>query len=87
MTIARKIFTGTIAALSIGASVALTAAPAEAKYGRKGAFFGGLAAGIIGSAIIASHAHGYHHGCWREKRPIYDRWGNFVGYRYIRACR
>lgn len=89
--ITKKFATATIAALTIGATIALTAAPAEAKFGRKGAFFGGLAAGIVGAGLLGGHA--YHHGgyyyggsCWREKRPVYNRWGDFRGYRYIRVC-
>lgn len=88
--ITKKIAVAGIAAMSIGATLALSVAPAEAKFGRKGAFFGGLAAGIIGSAIVGSHAYGYHHGyrrCWSEKRPVFNRWGDFRGYRYIRVCR
>ena len=42
----KKFATATIAALSVAATLALSAAPAEAKFGRKGAFFGGLAAAI-----------------------------------------
>lgn len=88
--LAKKFVTATIAALSIGATIALTAAPAEAKFGRKGAFFGGLAVGLLGAGIASSHAyhnHGYGYSCWTEKRPRYNRWGNFRGYRYIRVCR
>ncbi len=92
-TIAKKFVTATVAALSIGATVALTAAPAEAKFGRKGAFFGGLAVGLIGAGIAAHHAHAYHgygygYGyCYTKKRPVYNRWGEFRGFRYIRICR
>ena len=88
---AKKFATATIAALTIGATIALSAAPAEAKFGRKGALFGGIAAGLVGAAIIgsAAHAHGgYYEGgeCWREKRPVYNSWGEFRGYRYSRVC-
>ncbi|MGE3645838.1 MAG: hypothetical protein AB7F96_18485 [Beijerinckiaceae bacterium] len=90
--VAKKFAAATVAALSIGATLAVTASPAEARYGRNGAFFGGLAAGLVGAAIVgsAAHAHGggYYYGgsCWREKRPVYNRWGDFRGYRYIRVC-
>ncbi|MCC2099156.1 MAG: hypothetical protein KDJ29_19860 [Hyphomicrobiales bacterium] len=87
-TVAKKFITATVAALSIGATVAMTASPAEARFGRRGAFFGGVAAALVGSAIIASHRHHYRggYGCWTEKRPVYNRWGDFRGYRYIRVC-
>ncbi|MDP4594274.1 MAG: hypothetical protein NWT00_06885 [Beijerinckiaceae bacterium] len=88
-TIAKKFVTATIAALSIGATIALSAAPAEAKFGRKGMFFGGLAAGLIGAGIASHHAYGHYdrgYSCWTEKRPRYNRWGDFRGYRHIRVC-
>jgi len=89
--IARKFAFAAVAAAAIGATLALSAAPAEARGGRNAAIFGGLAAGIIGGTIIAGGAHAYHapayYGhCWRESRPTYDRWGNFRGYRKIRVC-
>ena len=88
--ITKKFATATIAALSIGATLALSAAPAEAKFGRKGAFFGGLADGIVGAAVLghAARSHGpvYSH-CFTKRRPVYNRWGDFRGYRYYRVCR
>jgi hypothetical protein len=86
----KKFATAAIAALSVAATIALSAAPAEAKFGRKGAFFGAMAAGLVGAAIVGSAARAHHHGsyadCWTEKRPRYNRWGDFRGYRYIRVC-
>ena len=86
----KKFATATIAALSVAATLALSAAPAEARYGRKGAFFGGLAAAVVDGALLAGAARSHHRGhygsCWTEKRPRYNRWGDFRGYRYIRVC-
>ena len=86
----KKFATATVAALSIAATLALSSAPAEARYGRKGAFFGALAAGLVGAAIVGSAARAHHapvySDCWSEKRPVYNRWGDFRGYRYIRVC-
>jgi hypothetical protein len=85
----KKFATATIAALTIAGTVALSSAPAQAKFGRNGAFIGGVAAALIGGAIL-SHAHRSHYrgysDCWTEKRPRYNRWGDFRGYRYIRVC-
>ncbi|MCP8938564.1 hypothetical protein NK718_08560 [Alsobacter sp. SYSU M60028] len=25
--------------------------------------------------------------CWREREPLYDRWGNVASYRTVRVCR
>ena len=86
----KKFATAAVAAMSIAATRALSAAPAEARNGRNGAFFGGLAAGLIGTALVAGAARAHHapvyRECWTEKRPRYNRWGDFRGYRYIRVC-
>ncbi|MCC2096249.1 MAG: hypothetical protein KDJ29_05130 [Hyphomicrobiales bacterium] len=86
----KKFATATIAALSIAATLAVSTGSAEARFGRKGAFFGGLAAAVVGAAIVSSaarsHAAPVYSECWTEKRPRYNRWGDFRGYRYIRVC-
>jgi heme/copper-type cytochrome/quinol oxidase subunit 3 len=90
----KKIAMTTVAALTIGATIALAAAPAEARNGRKGALIGGIAAGLLGAAIVGSQARGrgeyeeerVQSDCWIEKRPRYDRYGEFRGYRRIRVC-
>ena len=88
--ILKKFATATVAALSVAATLALSAVPAEAKFGRRGAFFGGLAAAVVGTAILAhsvrSHVAPVYSDCWTEKRPRYNRWGDFRGYGYIRVC-
>ena len=86
----KKFVTATVAALSIAATLAASTGTAEARFGRKGAFFGALAAGIVGAAIVGSAARAHNHygysDCWTEKRPVYNRWGDFRGYRHIRVC-
>lgn len=92
----KKALSGAIGAIVLAGAMAASAAPAEARS-RGGAWFaGGLAAGIVGSALVAnSYAHAYPAygygvvhapSCWRETRPVYDRFGNFVGHRRIRVC-
>jgi hypothetical protein len=72
-------------------------APAAADDGRNAALFGGLAAGaIVGGALAAgARAPVYaappppppvYVDCGYERRPVFDRWGNFAGYRYVRVC-
>lgn len=107
MTRTRKILTAGLAALTLGASVAATATPADA-FGRRGwgggyAYRGGwghhrgwgpgaLAAGAIGGLALGALAAGAYgggyggYGCVANQ-PVYDSWGNFIGYQRVRvAC-
>ena len=85
----KKIVTGTLAALTLGVTLAASSAPAEAKFGRNAAFFGGLAVGAL-AVGAASHAYaspGYAYGgCWVERRAVVNGYGDIVGYRRIRVC-
>jgi len=87
----KKIATGTLAALTLGLTLAASSAPAEARWGRNAALFGGLAVGALAVGAIA-HAHAapapvYYGGeCWRERRAVFNRWGDVIGYRSIRVC-
>lgn len=93
-TFAKKTLTGTIAALTLGLTIAASSAPAEARWGRNAALFGGLAVGALAVGAIA-HAHSapryaepvyYGGSCWTERRAVYNRYGDFVGYRGQRVC-
>lgn len=104
MTRTRKIFTGAIAALTLGATVAATATPASAfgyrygggwRHGGGWGWGGPAAAGVIGGLALgaiaagAANAGGYGYGGYGcvANQPVYDNWGNFVGYQRVRvAC-
>ena len=89
MTNARKIITASIAALTVGATLAATSAPAEAKWGQNGAFFGGLAVGALAVGALGATAYNYgpsYGGCYLERRPVTDGWGNVIGFRRVRVC-
>ena len=59
---------------------------------------GGLALGAIAAQAAPryhypAYGHGYapayaapHYSCFRQRRPAYDHWGNFAGYRVVRVC-
>jgi hypothetical protein len=89
----KKTLATLLAAATIAVSLAASATDASAWRGR--GFGPGLAAGIIGGAIIAgalaSRPHGYvvyegygqpvyGPGCYWASQPLYDRWGRVVGY-------
>ena len=84
------IFRKTLAAAMTTAVIAgsLAATPASAKYGRNAAFFGGLAIGALaGGAFAGGYGYGGGYGgCWIDSRPVYNHWGDIIGYRNVRVC-
>lgn len=75
------------------AIVAFQPAPAQAQRGAwvAGAVIGAAGAAIVGSAIANSYGYGYgpvyvERRCWRERQAVYNRWGEFRGYRLVRVC-
>ena len=93
-------FTKTIAAsaLALGTLASVTVASTESA--QAGNYWGPAAAagvfGLAAGAIIASPAYPYGpyggyapayagDGCW-VGRPVYNRWGHFVGYRRVFVC-
>lgn len=98
--LSRKIFTGALGAVALAFAATAGAAPAEARSGRNAAIIGGIAAGALFAGAVAAHAaprygygygyygHGYAYApsCWRERQPVFDRWGNFIRHRVVRVC-
>jgi hypothetical protein len=87
----KKTLTAALGAVALAGAIAATAAPAEARsYRGAGWVAGGLAAGLVGAAIVsnayAAPSYEYAPTCWREKQPIHNRFGEFVGYRSVRVC-
>jgi hypothetical protein len=92
----RKTLTALTAAAAIAATLAMSATDASAQWRRGWGWGPGLAAGIIGGAIItgailASRPRGYvvyegygqpvyGPGCYWASQPVYDRAGRMVGY-------
>lgn len=57
---------------------------------------GGLALGAFAAQAAGPRYYGPAYGygptpvygeCFNRRRPVYDRWGNFAGYRVVRVCR
>lgn len=79
----------------VGASLigALSIQPASAGWGHHGGGFGFAAAAVIGGialgALAASQpaypAYDYAPGCYPAHRPVFDAYGNVVGYQPV--CR
>jgi hypothetical protein len=82
----------TLAALALGVGIAASAPPASAHVHFGGGGFGGGFGGVFG------HHFGHHFGFGMvdgggysddscvESRPLYDRWGNYVGSREVNVC-
>ncbi len=91
----KKILTASLGALVIGATVIASATPAAAwghRYGggwgggwRGPALFGGLALGAL-AAGAAYNSPYYYGGCYIERRPVTNRWGDVIGTRRVRVC-
>jgi hypothetical protein len=49
---------------------------------------GNYSGGYYSSGYYPSedYAPVYTRSCYAERRPIYDSWGDFVGYRHVRVC-
>ncbi|MBL8590175.1 MAG: hypothetical protein JNK46_16700 [Methylobacteriaceae bacterium] len=89
----KKVFTGAMAAVVMAGTLMASMGSAEAGWRyRRGWHGGAVAAGVIGAlaigAIAASAAPRpyYVYGCHIERRPVYNAWGDVVGFRRIRVC-
>ncbi len=87
----KKVAIGLVAALSF-TPVATRPAAAWCYGCGGGAAAAGLIGGLaLGTAIANANQPRYYAapadgGCWIERRPVYDQWGNFIGRRRIRVC-
>jgi hypothetical protein len=94
----KKTLAGGLAALTLGVAVAATSTPAAAQRG----WGWGLGAGFLGGAAIGAlaarpyyyppyyygpgYGPAYYPGCYWQRRPAVDAYGNVVGYRRVRVC-
>ena len=86
------------ALLTLSGAVATSSTPAQARDGGAIAagVLGGLAVGAIAGSA-ASNSNGYYRGgyapapaydggCYFERRPVYDDYGEVIGHRRVRVC-
>jgi len=100
MNALRYPFTAAVTAVSLALAPCVFA-PRPAAAGDGAALLGGFAAGaLVGGAIasapryyapppavyVAPPPPPYYADCGYQRRPVYDSWGNFAGYRYMRLC-
>ncbi|MGP8233526.1 MAG: hypothetical protein ACLQL2_12825 [Methylovirgula sp.] len=85
----RKIAIAGSAVALVGASLAGSTISASAHgWGYGGWGWGGFGLGAAtGLAIAATAAPAYDYsGCYFARQPVYDPYGNFVGYRRVQVC-
>lgn len=87
----KKLITGALAATVMAGSIMATMGSAEAGWRyRRGWHGGAVAAGVVGAlalgALAASAAPRPYYGCGVERRPVYNAWGDVVGFRRVRVC-
>jgi hypothetical protein len=88
----KKSLAVSLAGLTMTAAVAATTTPAAAAEGRHAAFAAGVLGGLAVSAITTGAVGPYYAGgayyddCWIDSRPVYNHWGDLIGYRRVRAC-
>ena len=93
----KKTLTATVAALALaGATVT---APSSAQAGFLGTVVAGVAGAVVGAAVVGAAASaarpepvyrsGYrpaYGGCGLRNSPVFDEYGNRVGFRRVPAC-
>jgi hypothetical protein len=83
--------TAALTALTLGGSVLATSAPAEAGWGRRGAFaagvVGGLALGAIATSTYPAYASPVYAGgdCYLVKRRYVNAYGELI-IRHVQVC-
>lgn len=92
-TVLKRLLIALVASLTLATTMAAMTRPAAAwggwgwGWGAGAGFLGGLA---LGTAIAGPHYYGYGYpyygGCYVVRRPVYDYYGNFLGYRPMRQC-
>lgn len=95
----KRFLSAALAALCLAGVASDAAVAAE---GRNAALFGGLAAGaVLGGALAGAARPGPVYAappppvvvyeepapvCHRERRPLFDEYGNVAGFRTVRVC-
>ena len=89
----KKTLTATLAAATIGLTIAASSTPAAAwgyKHHHRGWGGAGIAAGVVGAlalGAVAANAGGYYGGsCYIERRAVTNYYGDVVGFRRVRVC-
>jgi hypothetical protein len=85
----KKLITVGIAAVMLAGSVVATTSAAQAGgywgYHHR-PHWGPYAAGALGALAVGAIAASAYDSCYYESRPIFNRWGEVIGYRRFPVC-
>ncbi|WP_457795535.1 hypothetical protein [Methylocystis sp. S23] len=87
----RKIATAILVAGLSSATIVSTTAPAAAWVSDGAAAAIGMGAFAVGAMAAGgmggySEHHVIYHDCYPSRRPVYNHWGDVVGFRRVRVC-
>jgi len=89
----KKIASTTILVASLSsAAIVSTTAPASAWVSDGAAAAIGMGAFAVGAMAANGGGYGYtqhhviYHDCYSARRPVYNHWGDVVGFRRMRVC-
>ncbi len=86
----KKIAATTMIVVALSSAAVFSATPAAAMSDGETAAIG-LGAFAVGAVAGGAMNSGYHerviyHDCYSARRPIYNNWGDVVGFRRVRYC-
>lgn len=85
-----RIATATMIVVALSSAAVFSATPAAAMTDGEAAAIGlgAFAVGAVASGAMngGSHERVIYHDCYSARRPIYNHWGDVVGFRRVRYC-
>lgn len=86
----KKFATATVVIAGLSSAAIVSATPAAAMTDGEAAAIGlgAFAVGAVASGAMSGGAHErvIYHDCYSARRPIYNHWGDVVGFRRVRYC-
>jgi hypothetical protein len=86
----KKIATATVVIAGLSSAAIVSATPAAAMSDGEAAAIG-MGAFTVGAVAAGGPGGGYHerviyHDCHTARRPVYNHWGDVVGFHRVRYC-
>jgi hypothetical protein len=86
----KKFATTVVVVAGLASAAIVSATPAAAMSDGEAAAIG-LGAFAVGAVATGAMGGGYHqrviyHDCYSTRRPVYNHWGDVVGFRSVQYC-